>query len=224
MIKYAGAVDIEAKSLKHNAFILSIGWSVFNVKTLERVISHEVVIDPNCILQVKAGRHVDESTIAWWHGQVDYRGAPGTIAREHTWGGELPSDEAIKAFAEFTFLKLPDPDFVANEDEPWRTPKYYAPKIAMNGPDYDWPVLKTLMEELGIEYNRFFFNKLDSSRTVRDTRNELGLPAIDKNILAKYSPFGEIIEHTAICDSLIEGYELAAHYNLMQKIKDLVPL
>lgn len=93
-------VDIETLGNSSNSVLLSIGAVMFDIQTGETSEQFRVDIDPESC--VKAGLHMDVSTVMWWLSQP--KESQGSVVKS----GGATLNEALDAFAKFINEHSPD--------------------------------------------------------------------------------------------------------------------
>lgn len=203
-VLFAGAIDVECKATTSKSAVLEIALTIFNVFDLRMVDSIDILIDPNDPTQ--ANRLVMEDTLAWWRREGNPDFAPSQEAIDHVWNTKtcrtLP--EAMQMFENFLSKYQKNLNNI---------------RFGMKGPDFDFPIIKDALEHVGITRTNLRFSRLDSVRTMDVVNSELGIPPVDPKILDALSPLGKHVPHTAICDAIEEGYQLARFYNLIGRLR-----
>ncbi len=203
-ILFAGAIDVECKATSPKSAVLEIAITLFSVFDLKMVDSLDILINPEDPFQVE--RDVAEQTLAWWRGEGNPDYAPSQAAIDHVWYTKtcrsLP--EAMSMLEGFLGKYRENLNNI---------------RFGMRGPDFDYPIIKDALEHVGIERSNLRFSKLDSNRTVDAFNELLGIPEVNPVILDTLSPFGRHVPHTAICDAIEEGYQLARFYNLAGRLR-----
>ena len=205
--QYVGGIDIETKGVEASAFILSIGAAVFETRSLRLMDRIEYTIDPSDKNQ--RNRSVSNGTMMWWANAGKGDRYPSLEAKEITWGGNSNLPYALKMLDEFIN------GFVTDRGRPF---------FAMKGPDFDYNILRNAYSENGWGRIALLPSMLDSARTSERYRRAAQIPRLDTSHLADKLPRKKIIEHTALSDAVIEGYENAFMYRLLQRVGEELPL
>lgn len=203
---YVGGVDIETKGVDANTFILSIGAAMFETKSLRLLDRIEYIMDPND--KAQRNRTTTMRTMRWWAQAGKGPEFPSLEARNVNWAGTHTLPYALSKLEEFLN------SFSTNG---------IGPILTMKGPDFDSVILRNAYDENGWSRIAMTPSRLDSSRTAERYRKAAQIPRLDVSHLADKLPRGKVIEHTAVSDAAIEGYENAFMYRLMQRVaKELV--
>lgn len=189
--------DAETKSLRPDAYILSIGLAAFDVATLRLIGASYTSIDPNDPEAAKVF-HTDPQTIGWWEGKDRPEYAPSEAAR-------------LEAFSGTTNIK----------DALWNAKKFLDSlgdkpmTITMRGPDFDAPILMNAFAQCDVPPGKFRkFSMLDSDRTAERLMYAFGLePDMDAEA-HNWTRGKDFIEHHAGFDAAKEGYMTARIYHL----------
>lgn len=198
---YVGGIDIETKGVESDAFILSIGAAMFETRSLRLLDRIEYIMAPDDMAQ--KSRTSSPGTLKWWGMAGRGNSYPSLEARDVCWSGRDTLPHALDMLDEFLASFTTDRG---------------GPIITMKGPDFDYNILRHAYCENGWKRTALRPSLLDSARTTERLRIAAGIPKLDISHLADRLPRGKIIEHTAVCDAAIEGYENAFMYRLMQRV------
>lgn len=204
--QYAAALDLETRCFKPSAYVLAIGVAVFDVQTMQRVDCIECVIGPNDATQSERSIHAD--TDYWWAMSGSDPKYPSLEARNHNWQVANPVSlreamDQVQAFlAQFDRQK-------------WDMP------VAMRGPDFDYVIMKNVIEQLGLERYPLLMRMMDSSRTIDRFYAALDLPQATGFTLAGICPGGQYHKHIALHDAIEEGFHAARYYNFVGKMAQI---
>ena len=204
---YVGGIDIETKGVDADAFILSIGAAMFETRSLRLLDRIEYIMKPDDPAQKK--RTSSPGTLKWWGMAGRGPGYPSLEARDICWNGTSTLPYALEKLEEFMASF---------------TNEHGGALVTMKGPDFDFNILRNAYSENGWKRVTMRPSLLDSARTTERLRIAAGIPRLDISHLADKLPRGKIIEHTAVCDAAIEGYESAFMYQLMHRVRKEIAL
>lgn len=189
--------DVETKSLRPDAYILSIGLAAFDIATLRLIGASYQAIDPN---DAEANRvfHTDPSTIGWWEGKDNPDYAPSEAARKEAFSGTTNIKDALWTAKKFL-------DDLGNKPL----------VLTMRGPDFDSPILMNAFAQCDVPPGKFRkFSMLDSDRTAERLAHAFGLLPDMEAEAHNWTRGKDFIEHHAGFDAAKEGYLTARIYHL----------
>ena len=201
--QYGAALDLETRCFRPTAYVLAIGLAVFDVQSMQRIDSIECLIGPNDSTQ--SNRTIDESTDYWWAMSGSDPKYPSLQARDHNW--QVPNPVTLKDAMDQIHA------FLSKYDrQKWDMP------IAMRGPDFDYVIMKNIVEQLGYDRYPLLMRMMDSSRTIDRFYGALDLPQATGFTLAGICPEGQYHKHIALHDAIEEGFHAARYYNFVSKL------
>ena len=197
-----GAIDVETMGVETDAVILSISGAFFNVLTLKPVSCMNVNIksdDPE-----QARRSISEQTMKWWE-EAGQPGKPSILARQIAFSGNMSLSKALGVMKAFL------------DGLPKVRGTY---TIAMKGPDFDYPILKSAISDVAdrenkLKYTKLWGGDLDSSRTIERMCDMMDIPPIGKTeFRLNCVRSGPSDEHISSVDAAMEAYVAARTYHL----------
>ncbi|MGL5223057.1 MAG: 3'-5' exoribonuclease domain-containing protein [Shewanella sp.] len=190
--------DVESKSMRADAYILSIGLTAWDVATMRLIGAFYDTIDPNDEI-AKGIFHEDPATMAWWAGMSD---TPEFC----------PSEEArIEAFS--GTRKMPEVLWDArNFLEKFKGQQV---GITMRGPDFDSPIIMNAMSQCNVPTSLFRrFSALESDRTAERIMHAFDLAPDYEAESCNWTRGKNAYSHHAGFDSAREAYTTARIYHL----------
>lgn len=192
-----GALDVETKGTEFDAYVLSISGAMYSVLTLKPVACMNANIDPNDPEQ--AHRSTSDHTMEWWS-EAGQKNRPSILARTIAFSGNNSTKAGLSVLKKFL------------DGLPKQRGSY---TIAMKGPDFDYPILKTLLKDLDVKYVKLYGGDLDSSRTIERMFAMFDFPPIGPNeFRTNVVRHGPSDEHISSVDAAIEAYSAARLYHL----------
>lgn len=191
-------VDVETKSMRADAYIVSLGMAAWDVATMRLIATHYQTIDPEDE-KAKAIFHEDPGTMAWWRGEGDdptY--SPSREAYKDTFSGTMKMPEAL--WGAYRFL------------EKFKT---YRATMTMRGPDFDAPILMNAFKQCDVPTSILRrFSMLDSDRTAERIMHAFGLEPNYPVESQHWTRGKDAYLHQAGWDAAREGYITARIYHL----------
>lgn len=189
--------DVETKSVKPDAYVVSMALNAFDVETLKHIGCCYGTIDPNdenakCF-------HEDAGTMSWWRGEGDPNYAPSREAFKEAFSGKDKLPDVLKRMVDFA--------------EPLR--RKHKVSVATRGPEFDIPIIRNALSECGL-YEGIFrnFSANDSDRTAERVLSLLNMDidhAAEEWIWVKKN---EWVEHMPAFDSALSAYRTARCFHL----------
>ncbi|QVW28731.1 putative exoribonuclease [Erwinia phage pEa_SNUABM_8] len=193
-------VDGETKSMRSDAYLISLGMAAWDVTTLRLIGAFYQTIDPNDE-KAKAIFHEDPSTLAWWRGEGDNPDyAPCPEAYKEAFSGTMKMPEVL--WSAYKFL------------EGFKAPNRNV-TLTMRGPDFDHPILMNAFAQCDVPTSLLRrFSMLDSDRTAERIASAMGLEPNYDAESHNWTRGKEAYLHHAGYDAAREGYITARIYHL----------
>lgn len=195
--KYVSGLDIETGGAGADAYIASLSIATWRVSDLAYVGHFDYLIgfeDP-----MQKGRSFEPRVMDWWKGLGD--GAPDKRAYEILCNARGNLMDGLQGLDNYLYRMNRENNLKLGEHV-----------LVCKGPDFDPVIIQHARHQLNV---KFYMpaRMLDSARTMERMAACLQMPAVNRQALAKLSPYGEVIEHVSICDAQLEGFEAARLYN-----------
>lgn len=190
--------DGETKSMRSDAYLVSIGFAAYDVPTLRFIGAYYQNIDPNDE-KAQAIFHEDPGTMAWWRGEGENpEYAPSREAYAEAFAGTMKMPEAL--WGAYRFLE-------GFKDK--------VCTITMRGPDFDAPIMMNAFAQCDVPAGMLRrFSMLDSDRTAERLAHAMGLAPDYQAESHNWTRGKEAYLHHAGYDAAREGYITARIYHL----------
>lgn len=190
--------DVETKSMRTDAYVVSLGFAAWDVATMRLIAHHYQNIDPEDE-KAKAIFHEDPGTLAWWRGEGDDPAyAPSREAYAEAFGGTMKMPEAL--WGAYRFLEK----F-----------KQHKVTITMRGPEFDEPILMNAFLQCDVPTSILRrFSMIDSDRTAERIMHAFGLTPNYPAESQHWTRGKDAYLHHAGWDAAREGYITARIYHL----------
>ncbi len=196
--------DVETKSTKPNAYMVSMACVAFDIKTLTQIANIYRTIDPNDENMKPPFFDTEESTMKWWRGEGNPDYAPDPAAFKEAFSGTAKLPDAMKEIVDFL--------------EPIR--KKHKHVITTRGPEFDIPIIRNALRQCDLYegiFRRYAIN--DSDRTA-----ERVLVALDMDINVDseerlWCATNQYVSHMPAFDAGMSAYRTARMYHLLYLIR-----
>lgn len=191
-------LDVETKSMRSDAYILSIGLTVWDVTTLRLIGSFYDTIDPEDP-KAKEIFHEDPETMRWWNGLTDNpQYCPSPEARAEAFSGKRKLPEVLWDVRNF-LEKF----------------KEHQVGITMRGPDFDSPIIMNAFAQCNVPTSLLRrFSALESDRTAERIQHAFDIAPDYEAESHNWTRGKNAYLHHAGFDSAREGYITARVYHL----------